>query len=52
MSDLTSIIDGHVDREGMVDPVEQWSEEDLRKLVKAAKAELARRADPTSEVSK
>lgn len=44
MNDLTDVIDIYVDRDGNVNPVETWSEEDLRKLVKAAKSELKKRA--------
>lgn len=49
MNDLTDAIYIYVDRDGNVEPASDWSEEDLRKLIKAAKQESKRRAVPTSE---
>lgn len=46
MNALIDVINQYVDREGMIDPIEVWSVEDLQKLVKAAKAEIRRRAQP------
>ena len=48
MSGLIEVIDRYVDREGVVEPVEQWSKEDLLALINAAEAELTRRATHTS----
>lgn len=50
MNELTDVMYQYVDREGMIDPAEMWSEEDLRKLMKAIKAELRRRSQiPTTQ---
>ena len=51
MNELASVIDRYVDREGMVEPDECWSEEDLRKLIQAAKNEIRRRALPHGSAS-
>ena len=40
---LTDVIYYYVDRHGSIDPIDTWSQDDLHKLIKAARAELKRR---------